>query len=66
MLINQSVWKKRREKKLQTMEAQEKDYLFADQDITNILFGKRIQELHLKYNFYSKNYMLCIHMSDLF
>ena len=60
MLINQSVWKKDKCEKEITDHWKHKksDYLFADQDITNILFGKRIQELHLKYNFYSKNYML--------
>lgn len=60
MLINQKVWRREDcEKKIINHWKNEKnDYLFADQDITNVLFGDKIKELDIKYNFYSKNYML--------
>lgn len=60
MLINQSMWiKEKCEQKLEYHWTNVKsDYIFADQDITNVLFGHKIKELDLKYNFYSKNYML--------
>ena len=60
MLINQAEWIKRDcEKRIIDHWKNEKsDYLFADQDITNVLFGKEIKELDLKYNYYSKNYMI--------
>jgi lipopolysaccharide biosynthesis glycosyltransferase len=60
MLVNQRMW--RNEKCGQKLKEHwtniKSDYLFADQDITNVLFGDKIKELDLKYNFYSKNYML--------
>lgn len=60
MLINQDEWKSQRceEQIIDHWKNKKSDYLFADQDITNLLFGKNIKDLHLKYNFYSKNYML--------
>lgn len=60
MLINQKEWISRRcQRRIVDHWNQEKsDYLFADQDVTNVLFGDGIKELHIKYNFYSKNYML--------
>ena len=63
MLINQDVWRKQKcEEKIVTHWKKHKsDYLFADQDVTNVLFGKKIKELHLKYNFYSKNFTLLPH-----
>lgn len=60
MLINQKEWKKQKceQQIIDHWKNTRSDYLFADQDITNILFGKKIKELHLKYNFYSKNYLI--------
>lgn len=60
MLINQIEWRRQKceEKIISHWKMQKSDYLFADQDVTNVLFGKRIKELHLKYNFYSKNFTL--------
>lgn len=60
MLINQKEWRRQKCEKaiLDHWKKVRSDYLFADQDVTNVLFGKNIKELHLKYNFYSKNYML--------
>jgi lipopolysaccharide biosynthesis glycosyltransferase len=60
MYINQEEWRSQRcEEQITTHWKQKKsDYLFADQDVTNVLFGNSIKELHLKYNFYSKNYLL--------
>jgi lipopolysaccharide biosynthesis glycosyltransferase len=60
MLINQKEWKKQKceQQIIEHWKNIKSDYLFADQDVTNILFGTKIKELHLKYNFYSKNYTL--------
>lgn len=60
MLINQDEWRSQKceEKIIKHWKTQKSDYLFADQDVTNVLFGKKIKELHLKYNFYSKNFTL--------
>lgn len=60
MLINLRAWKAQKcEERIVSHWAKRKsDYLFADQDITNLLFGKKIKELHAKYNFYSKNFMI--------
>lgn len=60
MLINQDEWRAQNCEKriLDHWKKVKSDYLFADQDVTNILFGDKIKELHLKYNFYSKALML--------
>lgn len=60
MLINQKEWKRQKceERIVNHWKNVKNDYLFADQDITNILFGDAIKELHIKYNFYSKNFMI--------
>lgn len=60
MLINQKEWKRQKceERIVDHWKNVKNDYLFADQDITNILFGDYIKELHIKYNFYSKNFMI--------
>lgn len=60
MLINQKEWRKQKceEQIISHWKTQRSDYLFADQDVTNVLFGEKIKELHLKYNFYSKNFTL--------
>lgn len=60
MLINQQEWRKQLCEKqiVDHWRTKKSDYLFADQDITNILFGDKIKELHCKYNFYSKNFMI--------
>jgi lipopolysaccharide biosynthesis glycosyltransferase len=60
MFINQKEWNKQKceQQIIDHWEHEKSDYLFADQDVTNILFGDKIKELDLKYNFYSKNYML--------
>jgi len=60
MLINQKEWKKQKceQQIIDHWKHKRSDYLFADQDITNILFGKHIKELHVKYNFFSKNFIL--------
>lgn len=63
MLINQKEWRKQgcEEKIIDHWKTQKSDYLFADQDVTNVLFGDKIKELHIKYNFYSKNFTLSPH-----
>lgn len=63
MLINQNEWRRQKceEKIVSHWKNKKSDYLFADQDVTNVLFGKKIKELHLKYNFYSKNFTLLPH-----
>lgn len=60
MLINQKEWSDQRceQRIVDHWENKKSDYLFADQDITNVLFGDKIKELHIKYNFYSKNFMI--------
>ena len=60
MLINQREWKKQKceQQIIDHWKHKKSDYLFADQDITNVLFGNKIKELHIKYNFYSKNFMI--------
>lgn len=63
MYINQAEWKKQKceQQIIDHWKNKKSDYLFADQDVTNILFGDKIKELHVKYNFYSKNFMLKPH-----
>ena len=63
MYINQEEWREQKceEKILVHWKNHRSDYLFADQDVTNVLFGKKIKELHLKFNFYSKNFTLIPH-----
>lgn len=60
MLINQKKWREDQceERIISHWKNKKSDYLFADQDITNVLFGDQIKELHIKYNFYSKNFTL--------
>ena len=60
MLINQGQWIEDmcEEKIIDHWKNEKSDYLFADQDITNVLFGDKIKTLHAKYNYYSKNYMM--------
>lgn len=60
MFINQKEWigQSCEQQILDHWKNKNSEYLFADQDITNILFGTKIKELDLKYNFYSKNYLL--------
>jgi lipopolysaccharide biosynthesis glycosyltransferase len=60
MLINQKLWQQQKceQQIIDHWKNKKSDYLFADQDITNILFGDKIKELHAKYNFYSKNFMI--------
>ena len=68
MLINQDLWRSERceDQIMHHWKNVRSDYTFADQDVTNILFGERIKELDLTYNFYSKNYMLAPHETVLF
>lgn len=63
MLINQRRWQgeKCEQQIIDHWQHHKSDYLFADQDITNVLFGNKIKRLHAKYNFYSKNFMLHPH-----
>lgn len=60
MYINQAEWKKEKceQQIIDHWKDKKSDYLFADQDVTNILFGDKTKELHVKYNFYSKNFVL--------
>lgn len=59
MYINQEEWKKQKceQQIINHWKTKRSDYLFADQDITNLLFGTKIKELHVKYNFFSKNFI---------
>ena len=68
MLINQKEWIDQKcESRIQDHWKNVKnDYMFADQDVVNVLFGKDIKELDLKYNYYSKNYMIAPYESALF